>query len=169
LPTEPVDLETRIAQAEERLLARDQRVRTSLVAVRQRAQRLWQPWRLVYAVGGGLVALGGVWWLWRRRRGSGDALAGRADGVTAHRASKLDHFLNLRSSPRDLSLPRSNGVPAALPWFGFVGILWPLLPRAWRRRVSPATVSAGLALVPLVIGVARALLTRRSRQRRGHG
>ena len=49
---------------------------------------------------------------------------------------------------------------AGLPWAGLTSLGWPLVPVAWRGRLSPA---AAAAVVSTVVSVAHRLLRRRGR------
>jgi len=49
---------------------------------------------------------------------------------------------------------------ADLPWAGLTALGWPLLPVAWRGRISPA---AATAVVSTVLSIGRRLFRRRMR------
>ena len=127
-------LENRILQAELRLIAREENLRRGISALGSRLRHAaQQPRRWAAPVLGGMAALGTVWWFMRGRRGHGNnaypamSAGGRSySGTTA------------RQSP---------GKPGnQVPWVRFVAMAWPLLPQAWRNRVSPNTVTAVMTI-----------------------
>lgn len=125
-PADTRDLDTRIQQAEQQLVAREQRLRVQVHALGRRARRAAAPRALLLKVAGG--ALAGLGVLWTLRRAAGRGHAPDAPG-TAARTGAPPHLL--------LTL---------LP------LAWPLLPARWRQRVSLATAAAVLGLaLPLVM------------------
>ena len=129
-----IDLDTQIEQLEQRLVAREARLRFAAQSLAQRAQKAVapRPWLLPTLCGGAALWLG---WRWLR-----------------HRSPPL---------PVNAAVPvhapvHRGDVVADLPWAGLVALGWPLLPMTWRRRFSPATatavVSAGLSIVRRLLG-----------------
>jgi lipocalin len=120
------DLDARILQAEQRLVARQENIQRRLAAAGQRLQRALNPGRLLWPLGATL-AVGGLGWLLRGRRSA--AVAPFVATPPGHEA-----------------VAGAGGVP----WLQVAGSMWPLLPRSWRRRISPATfnlvLNAGLPL-----------------------
>ena len=115
-PAAGLDLEERIALAEARLLARQERLRRGIQTIGQRVQRRVRPWRRTLPVLGGTLVLGilaGWWWL--RRPGRPAASPAQAPPT---------------------------GHDDGLPWVHLMSLAWPLLPARWRSHVSPATASA---------------------------
>lgn len=118
------DLDERIRLAEQRLIARDETLRRRFGLLGTRAKDLLQPRRLLAPLAGGAVALGALWWMWRG--------------------------LGPRMAPAPVASP-PRPVKPQLPWVSLLGLAWPLLPRHWRSRVSPATASTAIAFgLPLV-------------------
>jgi apolipoprotein D and lipocalin family protein len=137
--TEPpgLSLDERIRAAEERLVEREHRLRRSAHALRQGVQRAVQPWRAALPVAGAAgVAL--LWWFWRGRRPHAVRTVAPAGTVDAGWAG-------------DAGGSGASGVP----WVRMVALAWPLLPAAWRSRVSPALAST---LVGLGLPVVESLL-----------
>lgn len=125
------DLDDRIRQAEERLIAREENLHRRVGQLLGRTKSAFSPQRLLAPVLGVGTALGMLWWTFRggRARPRPPAAAG------GHAASPLAR--------------------GEVPWVRLVGLAWPLLPLAWRSRVSPgvatAFVSLGLPLMERVI------------------
>ncbi len=69
------ELDARIEQAEQRLLAREARVRLQWHALRGRARRAAQPWRLAGPVLGVALGMLAPWWVRRALRGQRTARA----------------------------------------------------------------------------------------------
>ena len=133
-PAGQLDLDARIEQLEQRLIAREAWVRSTARSLGQRAQHAVTPtpWLLPLVGGAAVLWLGWRWW--RRRTPAPQAVA---------------------ALPVDAPLHRPDGF-AALPWAGLVALAWPLLPIAWRSRFSPpavtAAVSTGLLIVRRLVG-----------------
>ncbi len=106
------DLDERIRQAEQRLVAREQALGRRVGALGQRLRRALQPQRLAMPLLGGAAALLAVGW-WAGRRTGGGARGGPA--------------------------PPGAQQPAADPWWThLISLGWPMLPRAWREQAGPA-------------------------------
>lgn len=128
--TDLATLEQHIAQAEERLVARQLRLRAHLAGLQVGARQALRPQRLLTPLlGAGLAAIvaGWVWRLLaplhRQRRAPAPAAV---DGVAGGRGG-------------------------GVPWTELLLIAWPLMPARWRGRLSPATATAALALgLPLL-------------------
>lgn len=138
LPVIGIDLDTQIEQLEQRLVAREAWLRSTAESLAQRAQLAVtpRPWVLP-AVGVGVVLWLG--WRWWHRR---DSVRQVSVGVPANVAGR--HVDGL----------------AGLPWAGLTALGWPLVPVAWRGRLSPA---AAAAVVSTVLSIGRRLLHRRIR------
>lgn len=135
--TSGLSLDERIRAVEERLVEREHGLRRSAHALRQGVQRAVQPWRAALPVAAGAAAAL-LWWLWRGRRPQTLRTAARASTVDASGAGDAG----------------ASGVP----WVRMLALAWPLLPAAWRSRVSPALAST---LVGFGLPVVESLLRRR--------
>jgi apolipoprotein D and lipocalin family protein len=140
-PEAGMDLDARIQWAEQRVIARDERLRSRVSSLTQRARQALRPARLVAPALGGAVGLLALWGLLRGRRRTALAAEPRAD--------------------RYARSVRSGRSPASavgrVPWVRLLGLGWPLLPAAWRARVSPATAST---LITLGLPLAERLLSK---------
>ena len=124
------DLDARIRQVELRLIAREEKLKTEVRRLVQRGRRALRPMNLMMAAAGAVGGASVGFWAMRRLRksrtaatsSSAGASQGTAAGVAASRAD--------------------------LPWVPWLGLAWPMLPAAWRARVSPG-MAAGLASVGL--------------------
>jgi apolipoprotein D and lipocalin family protein len=125
-------LDARILQVEQRLIAREQAMRVHVETIGQRlrqkvrAGRQALPLIGLAAAASALVAL--VWWTLRRRS--------QPAGPAQHHAG---HAVD------------TAGRHGELPWVRLAALAWPMLPAAWRSRISPATASTLAAVgLPLV-------------------
>jgi hypothetical protein len=133
-------LDERIAQAEQRLVAREQGLRSGWQALTRRAQRATEPRRLVWPVLGVAAALLAAVWLLRRRAGVG---MGALAGAVASSASSATFAAR---TPKPGAARWSE-----LPWVRGTALVWPLLPAHWRARFSPGTASLMVAVgLPLI-------------------
>jgi apolipoprotein D and lipocalin family protein len=122
------DLDARILQVEQRLVAREQTLRRGLEGVGRRVQRALQPWRRALPAMSATLAvsaLAALVWRWQRRR------------------SPLARFSTAAPQPSPAAAQGGE-----FPWVRLVALVWPLLPAAWRTRVSPGTASMVAALGP---------------------
>jgi uncharacterized protein YjeT (DUF2065 family) len=133
-PIIKLDLEAQIARAEAAVIARDRRVvdRTGALAARIKHDAIR------HAGGGALLGLGTValtWWLSRlsRKHASAEPPAAAAPREPP---STFEHLF------RD----------AGLALAGLLPMLWPLLPRTWRRVVTPNTASTLLTFIAPLLG-----------------
>jgi apolipoprotein D and lipocalin family protein len=135
LPAKPLpadaedDLESRILQVEQRLIAREQRLRQGVAGLGKQLRHRWRRRKqLLLPVAGGLLAVAALLALSRRPAASRPAA---------------------EASRRRMELP----------WRRLIGLAWPLLPAAWRERVSPGTagglLTLGLPLVEALLGARR--------------
>jgi len=133
-PAEEMSLDEQIALAEMQVIARDARIRrrTDLLVRRVRHEAI------KHAGGGallGLATVGLAWWLNRLSRR--DAQAPQpADAAAPEPPHTFEHLF------RD----------AGITFAGLLPMLWPMLPRAWRRVVSPATASTVLTFLAPLLG-----------------
>ena len=125
-----IDLDTRISLAEQRLIAREQRLRGQVQRFGQRLHQAAAPRALLLKAGG--VALAGAALVWTLRRG------GSRHGQPPAR--------------RDHPTPAMSGGPPQL-LLSLLPMAWPMLPERWRSRISPATAAT-------VLGVAAPLIDR---------
>lgn len=132
------DLEAQIERIEQRLVAREAWLKATAESLAQRAQIAVKPkpWVLP-AVGVGVA----VWLGWR--------LLGRRSPARA------DPALQMAPPP---AAHHDEGL-AGLPLAGLTALGWPLVPPAWRERVSPA---AAAAVVSALVALGRRLAQRRS-------
>ena len=124
------DLDARIRQVELRLIAREERLKTEVRRLVQRGRRALRPTNLMMAAAGAVVAASVGFWAMRRLRKSQTAATGSSAGVSQRAAAG------------------ATASRADLPWVPWLGLAWPMLPAAWRARVSPG-MAAGLASVGL--------------------
>jgi hypothetical protein len=128
-PITDLDLEAQIVLAERAVLARDARIRRRTGALVARVKH----GALRHAGGGLLLGLGTLaltWWL-RRRNPPADAAPAAAPSPPSETESVL----------RD----------AGLSIAGLLPLIWPLLPRSFRRTVTPGTAGTVLTFVsPLI-------------------
>jgi hypothetical protein len=132
-PIVKLDLEAEIARAEQAVIARDARIRrrTDLLVRRVRHEAI------KHAGGGALLGLGTIaltWWLNRvARRNAPPPEAAAAPQEPPH---TFEHLF------------RDAGITLA----GLLPLLWPMLPRAWRRSVAPGTASTVLTFIAPLLG-----------------
>jgi hypothetical protein len=128
------DLDARIQQAEQRLIAREENLRRRASALGQRVADAWQPRKLVapLLVVGGVTTLG---WLWQRR-----------PAAPAHAAP---------AAPRAAAQHDAGAGGGGGTWVHLLPLLWPLLPLAWRAQVPPSVhkmaVRMGVPLMELLL------------------
>jgi len=142
-PDEVLTLDEQIALAEMQVIARDARIRRRTDALVSRAKHE----ALKHAGGGLLLGIGTValtWWLNRlsRKNAPPPAPAAASSGEPPH---TFEHLF------RDVSLTLA----------GLLPMLWPMLPRAWRRIVTPGTASTLLTFLAPLLGK---LFRRKQRQ-----
>ena len=128
--SDDIDLDTRISLAEQRLIAREQRLRDQVQHFGQRLQQAAAPRALLLKAGG--VALAGAALVWTLRRGG----------------SRHGHPHARRNHPA----PAMSGGPPQL-LLSLLPMAWPMLPERWRSRINPATAAT-------VLGVAAPLIDR---------
>ena len=138
MPVVDLDLDTQIAQLEQRLIAREAWLRSTAESLAQRAQFAVtpKPWVLP-VVGVGVVLWLG--WRWRHRREPTRRVSVEvpANDAGRHAEGLVD-----------------------LPWAALTAMAWPLMPVPWRERFSPA---AAATVVSTVLSIGRRLLRRRGR------
>jgi hypothetical protein len=129
-----MSLDDRIALAEQAVIARDLRIRRRADAIVHRVKRE----TVKHAGGGLLLGLGAValtWWLNRlsRRNAPPPEQAAAAPQPESH---TFEHLF------RDASVTLASLLP----------MLWPMLPRTWRRIVTPGTASTMLTFLAPLLG-----------------
>jgi hypothetical protein len=126
-------LDDQIALAEQAVIARDLRIRRRADAIVHRVKRE----TVKHAGGGLLLGLGTValaWWLNRlSRRNAPPEQAAAAPRQPSH---TFEHLF------RDASITLASLLP----------MLWPMLPRTWRRLVTPGTASTVLTFLAPLLG-----------------
>lgn len=121
-----LDLDERILRVEQRLMAREDRLRHGVAHLGGQLRQRWRPKQLLLPVGAGLLAVAALAALWRR---PAPVAAPVAQQAAPH-------------------LP--------LPWMHLLGLAWPLVPARWRERISPAVASSFLTLgLPLIQALMR--------------
>jgi hypothetical protein len=131
-PIIKLDLEAEIARAEQAVIARDLRIRYRAETIIHRAKR-----EVVRHAGAGLaVGIGTViltWWL--------NHLSHKNDPPRQAAATQETPHFTFEGLFRDVGIML----------VGLLPMLWPMLPRGWRRTVSPGTAGTVLTwLAPLV-------------------
>lgn len=125
------DLDARILQAEQRLIAREENLRRRVGLLGAQLRGRIEPWRnkRMRAMAYAGAALGGLllWTLWRGRGRPARAVAGSSGGGEARNAGP--------------GFAASN-----LPWVRLIGLAWPLLPAGWRSRIDPAVMNFVMSL-----------------------
>lgn len=118
-----LDLDTRIALAEQRVVTRDLALQLELRSLQSRARVAFKPANLFHTAGkalglggAGALAVAAVVWLWRGRRPS------LATGSSAGGASEHGETI---------------GSTSLFSLAGLVGLGWPLMPERIRERLSP--------------------------------
>lgn len=133
-PIIELDLEAQIARAEQAVIARDRRVVERSHALVARVKRD----AVRHAGGGLLMGVGTVlvtWWINRLvRRHSPPAPA--APPQPAAEGHSFEHLF------RDVAVTLASLLP----------LLWPMLPRTWRRTVTPGTASTLLTFLAPLLG-----------------
>jgi hypothetical protein len=132
-PGAEMSLDEQIALAEMQVIARDARIRrrTDLLVRRVKHEAI------KHAGGGVLLGLGTIaltWWLNRLARRN--APAPEAAAAPAEPPHTFEHLF------------RDAGITLA----GLLPLLWPMLPRAWRRGVTPGTASTVLTFIAPLLG-----------------
>ncbi len=142
-PVVELSLDEQIALAERQVIVRDARIR-------QRTDLLFQRVKhetIKHAGGGALLGLGAValtWWLNRLNRRNAPPAAPAA-APQEEPPSTFEHLF------RDVAITLT----------GLLPVFWPMLPRAWRRVVSPGTASTVLTFLAPLLGK---LFRRKARQ-----
>jgi len=142
-PPKELSLDQQIALAELAVIRRDARIRLRTDALVKRVKHD----ALKHAGGGLLLGIGTValtWWLNRLSRKNAPPPQPAAD-VPPEQPSTFEHLF------------RDAGITLA----GLLPVLWPMLPRAWRRLVSPGTASTVLTFIAPLMG---RLFRRKQRQ-----
>ena len=142
-PVQEMSLDEQIALAELQVIARDARIRrrADLLVRRVRHEAI------KHAGGGvllGLATVGLTWWLNRASRRNAPAPQPAAAGAQEP-PHTFEHLF------RDASITLA----------GLLPMLWPMLPRTWRRTVTPGTASTVLTFLAPLLG---RLFRRRPRQ-----
>ena len=133
-PLPELSLDEQIVLAERAVILRDARIRRRTGALVARVKRD----ALRHAGGGLLLGIGTValtWWLNRLARRHPPAPEPAAAPVEEP-PSTFEHLF------------RDAGITLA----GLLPVLWPMLPRAWRRVVTPGTASTLLTFIAPLLG-----------------
>ena len=133
-PVAELDLDAQIALAEQAVIARDARIRGRADALVVRVKR-----EAVKQAGSGLLlGLGAVALAWGLNRLSRRSAAPRtaAAAPEPEAPSTFEHLF------RDVGLTLA----------GLLPVLWPMLPRAWRRGVTPGTAGTVLTFIAPLLG-----------------
>ena len=132
-PVVELSLDEQIALAEQAVIARDLRIRRRADALVRQAKH-----EAIRHAGGGLLLGAGTvlltWWLNRlARKNAPPPEAAAAPREPPH---TFEHLF------------RDAGITLA----GLLPLLWPMLPRAWRRIVTPGTASTVLTFIAPLLG-----------------
>jgi hypothetical protein len=119
------DLDGRIMQVEQRLIAREECLRLGIDAAALRVRVAARPWRRALPVIGLLLGASFLVGLWRRRRPQAPATA----------LPDRRHHGGADDARRG----------AGFRWAHLVATGWTLLPATWRSRISPAAASTLVA------------------------
>jgi len=120
-------IDDRIEAVERRLIARERALGEQVASFGRRLRAATRPRRMVSPLLGVGVAALVAWWLLRGRALPSIVSPGAARGV-----------------------PARTGF-AGMPWAHWLALAWPLLPGAWRTRISPASAATLVSVgVPLV-------------------
>jgi len=126
------DLDTQILHIEQRLILREENMRRSARHLTTRVQHALRPARMLWPLAGTAAAVAagfGLYMLWRGRSGPAPSASGP-------------------------SAPQLAAESSAMSWVRLIPLAWPLLPKGWRARVSPATASAVMSLgLPILEGL----------------
>jgi apolipoprotein D and lipocalin family protein len=134
-PVEPLSLDERIRRAELRLIAREDGLRRRIDLLGRRLREATRPQRFIApAIGVAVVLLA----LGVLLRGRARPLAARA--AASHAAAGAPAFAG------------------NAPWVRLIALAWPLVPAAWRARISPTTAAA---VVTIGLPLAERLLAER--------
>lgn len=120
---EDEDIDTRVMRAEQRLIAREQRLRQGVADLTGQLRHSLRPRRLLLPGG---VLLGAV---------------------------TLVSLLRRRPAAAHAAPPPPRAPLPHIPWPRLFDLAWPMLPQRWRDRVSPAMASNIAALMPLAEGL----------------
>ena len=144
-PIEEPSLDERIAMAERAVIARDLRIRRRSKALVRHVRHE----ALKHAGGGLLLGVGTValtWWLNHLSRRNAPPAPPPAAAAAHEEPSTFEHLF------------RDAGVILA----GMLPMLWPMLPRTWRRGVTPNTAGTVLTFLAPMLGK---LFRRKPRER----
>ena len=133
-PVVETSLDEQIALAERQVIVRDARIRHRTDVLFRRVKHE----TIKHAGGGALLGLAAValtWWLNRSSRRNAPPAAPAA-APQEEPSSTFEHLF------------RDAGITLA----GLLPVLWPMLPRAWRRVVSPGTASTVLTFLAPLLG-----------------
>ena len=132
-PEAGMSLDEQIALAEMQVIARDARIRRRADLLVRRVKHE----AIRHAGGGALLGLGTIaltWWLNRlARRNAPSPAPAAAPQEPPH---TFEHLF------------RDAGITLA----GLLPLLWPMLPRGWRRIVTPGTASTVLTFIAPLLG-----------------
>jgi len=135
-PIVKLDLEAEIARAEQAVITRDLRIRRRTDALVRQVKH-----EAVKHAGGGLLLGAGTvfltWWLNRlARKNAPPPQPAPAEAGAQEPHSTFEHLF------------RDAGITLA----GLLPVLWPMLPRAWRRIVTPGTAGTLLTFIAPLLG-----------------
>ena len=125
-------IDDRIGAVEQRLIARERALGVQVASFGRRLRAATRPRRMVSPVLGVGVAALVLWWLLRSRALPSIVSPGKARSVPARAGF------------------------AGMPWAHWLAMAWPLLPAAWRARISPTSAAT---LVSVGVPLAQRLLT----------
>lgn len=158
-----LSLEERIKRVELRLIAREERLWTGGIALRERVRgqvhEVFQPQRLLkpLAMAGGVcVAAAGAWWVLRRTSRRARVMASRGHERAERHERHKRHDRHDRRERHERPEPRTRashfrarvvtavGLLNLVPWMPVLQLLWPILPTQLKRRTTPGGAAATL-------------------------
>lgn len=134
------DIDARILQAEQKLIAREENLRRGVTGFGQQFRETMRPGRLLQpALLTAAVAVIVLAWPSRRKPAPAPTSQQQQPDAAAQAAK--------------VARPALFVLLAAIPWTRFLSHAWPMLPSRWRDSLNPATAASALTFgLPLLEG-----------------